>query len=234
MNSEEHKDPSTLPDPRRSWLWGRRLLPTFIAIVVAGVVGVATWGVTRFTKPPQLIGGVLNPPLLAYNFLLKDQSDQPISLESFRGKAVALTFLYTHCPDVCPLIADMMHKTYQKLGDTVKRVAFVAVSVDPRGDTPAAVRAFLATHHVENELTYLTGPFGQLRDVWAHYYVGSDAKEVNPEAVAVGPPSPDLVDHSAIVFIIDRRGEIRAFLPGNFDPEDLATNLRLLTAGKGK
>jgi len=43
----------------------------------------------------------------------------------------------------------------------------------------------------------------QTREVWARYYVGSDAKEVNPEAVRVGPPSPDLVAHSALVYVID-------------------------------
>ena len=212
--------------------WARRKWPVaaLVVLLAAGVAGAATWAVMRYTHPPTLIGAVVTPPIVAPDFQLPDQDGRMVSLASLRGKAVALTFLYTHCPDVCPLIADMMHKTYGRLGGMTTRVAFVAVSVDPRGDTPEAIRAFLATHHVEHELIYLRGTFAQTREVWARYYVGSDAKEVNPEAVRVGPPSPDLVAHSAIVYVIDPKGVIRVILPGNFDPQDLATDLRLLAS----
>ena len=131
MDTKALGDTFTFPDRRsRTWLWGRRLLPTLIAIVVAWVVGVATWGITRSTRPPQLVGALLTPPARAYNLRLRDEAGRIVSLENFRGKVVALTFLYTHCPDVCPLIADKMHKAYQSLGNSAKQVAFIAVSVD--------------------------------------------------------------------------------------------------------
>lgn len=148
---------------------------------------------------------------------------------AWRGKAVALTFLYAHCPDVCPLIADTLHQAFTQLGSTAGRVALVAVSVDPNGDTPAEVRDFLAKHHVEHELTYHRGTFEQLRPVWAHYYVGSDAREINP-AETPSTPRPEQVGHTAIVWLIDPQGKISAFLPGNFDPRDLVTDLRVLAA----
>jgi protein SCO1/2 len=203
-----------------------------LAIVLAAALTlVATWGRSLLPGHPSLAGTVLTPPIPAYDFRLPDQDGRPVSLSSLRGRVVALTFLYTHCPDVCPLIADMLHKAYQRLGaSTAGRVAFVAVSVDPGGDTPEAVRDFLAAHHVDHELTYLRGSFDQLRPVWAHYYVGSDAQEVTPQAAQAAHPRPDQVGHTAIVYVIDPGGKIIEFLPGNFDPQDLATDLRLLAS----
>ncbi len=205
--------------------WGRLIFAAAFAFAIA--IG-ALWTFVRFTAPPPLAGAELTPPTQAYDFRLTDQRGHLVALSDFRGKAVALTFLYVHCPDACPLIAELMRTTYEKLGDAAGRAAFVAVSVDPRGDTPDAVRAFLKAHHVERVLSYLHGSFAQLRPVWGHYYVGSDVQEVNPEAVAASTPPPQLVGHTAVVYVIDPQGRIRAFLPGNFEPQDLVTDLRLL------
>ena len=128
----------------------------------------------------------MTPPIQAPDFRLKDQHGTVVSTSALRGKVVALTSLYTHCPDACPLIADMVHKAYQRLGEGARRVALVAVSVDPRGDTPEAVRTFLATHHVEQELTYLTGSFAELKAVWRSYYIGTEARDFTPRAASKG------------------------------------------------
>ncbi len=216
-------------DHRRP-VWRRRWRTlAVLSLVVAGLLGAAAWGLMKYLNPPHLEGAILTPPVHAYDFRLQDQNGGTVTLSGLRGKPVALTFLYTHCPDVCPLIADNMRLTYQRLGDMAQHVAFVAVSVDPRGDTPAAVREFLATHHVRKEIIFLIGSFIQLRPVWAHYFVGSDAKNASPEAAAAA--AINQVGHTAIVYVIDVKGDIRAFLPGNFDPKDLETDLRLLASG---
>lgn len=155
-------------------------------------------------------------------------------MSALRGKAVVLTFLYTHCPDICPLTAEKFHETYRRLGGTANRVAFVAVSVDPKGDTPEAIRTFLSTHHVNGELSYLTGSFAELKRVWSYYYVTSDAKEASPKTAPGVPVSPDLVGHTSIVYVIDPSGNLRVFLPGNFDPKDLTTDLKILAAEPAK
>ncbi|HYM90362.1 MAG TPA: SCO family protein [bacterium] len=203
----------------------------WIAAGAVLVLAAAAWAVwAHVWVRPSLQGAVLTPPAPTYDFSLRDQDQRLVRLSALRGKAVALTFLYTHCPDICPLIANKMHETYRQLGPTAARVAFLAISVDPNGDTPESVRTFLSSHRVAGELTYLTGSFAELRPVWAHYYIGTDAKEVNPGAESVTPPSPDLVSHSAIVYVLDPRGSLRVFLPGNFNPQDLATDLRILAS----
>jgi cytochrome oxidase Cu insertion factor (SCO1/SenC/PrrC family) len=69
----------------------------------------------------------------------------------------------------------------------------------------------------------------QLRPVWGHYYVGSDAKDFNPAAAAT-TPGADQVGHTAIVYLIDPSGKITLFLPGNLDPNDLVADVRTLAA----
>lgn len=234
MNRAPHVDtpsqvppaaPGQTPDavrPRGRWVWV--VLAAGLAVAVAGA---AAWERTRGGSSSRLRGAVLTPPVQGFDFHLPDQDGRIVSLSDFRGKAVALAFLYTHCPDVCPLEADALHRAYGQLGDVTGRVALVAVSVDPAGDTPAAVRAFLKTHHVQGELTYLRGSFAQLRPVWSRYFVGSDAKEA-ARGNAAASSSPLQVGHTAILYVIDPQGKIEAFLPANFDPQDLVTDLRLL------
>ena len=148
-----------------------------------------------------------------------------MSLAGFRGKVVVLTFLYTHCPDVCPLIAEKLHRTYAQLGILARHVAFIAVSVDPRGDTGPAVRAFLAAHHVRGELEYLTGSPAQLRPIWAQYYIGT--RGLDPEAGAVAATIGNIT-HTALAYVIDPRGQIRVFLSADFTPKALMTDLKIL------
>ncbi|HLW46254.1 MAG TPA: SCO family protein [bacterium] len=193
------------------------------AVALIVVIGAALWGRARFA-PPSLEGAVLTPPVRAYGFQLPDQDGRPVSLAALRGRVVALTFLYTHCPDYCPLIADQINAAHAQLARLGDRVAFVAVSVDPSGDTPEAIRGFLEAHHVRGVLTYLRGTAAQLRPVWAHYFVASDAKD----GVSAGAGGGQGVNHTTIVYIIDPQGLVRVFLPANFDLKDLVTDVRLL------
>jgi len=209
------------------------LLRAAVATLIAAPLAVAAgWAFARYTKPPALAGAVVTPTIPAPDFRLKDQHGATVSMAGLRGKVVALTFLYTHCPDACPLIADMMHKAYRELGTLSQRVALVAVSVDPQGDTPEAVRGFLANHRVDSELAYLTGSFAELKAVWSGYYIGTEARDFAPKTAAKGLQAPQQVGHSALVYVIDPRGEIRAILPSNFDPNDLVIDVRILASGR--
>lgn len=197
----------------------------WVAAALIVVLGAGVWWArARFAAPPPLEGAVLTPPVRAYDFALPDPDGRVVSLAALRGKVVVLTFLYAHCPDECPLIAEQFHTVHAQLGGLGDRVAFMAVSVDPSGDTPDAIREFLDLHHVTGVLTYLRGSAAQLRPVWAHYFVASDAKDgVSPSTAAAQG-----VSHTTIVYVIDPRGQVRLFLPANFDPKDLMTDIRLL------
>jgi protein SCO1 len=187
------------------------------------IVAAALWGRARFGSP-ALAGAVLTPPVRAYNFELRDADGRTVSMAGLRGKVVALTFLYTHCPDYCPLIANQINAVHARLGSAASRVAFVAVSVDPTGDTPETIHAFLRAHQVTGILTYLRGTAAELRPVWAHYFVASDSTD----GASAGSGGGQVISHTTIVYVIDPQGLVRVFLPANFDPKDLAADLRAL------
>lgn len=200
----------------RRWWW----IAAALIVILAG----AGWYARSRLAPPPLQGAVLTPSVGAYDFRLPDAEGRTVSLAALRGKVVVLTFLYAHCPDYCPLVADQIAKVHAQLGPLGDKVAFVAVSVDPSGDTPEAVREFLRAHHVDGVLTYVRGTGAELRPVWAHYFVASDGQDgiSASHAAAVG------VSHTTIVYVIDPQGQVRVFLPANFDANDLLTDVRLL------
>ena len=76
----------------------------------------------------------------APDFALRDQDGTTVSMSSQRGRFTLVTFLYTNCPDVCPLIAEHLNTALRQLGTTRADTRVLAVSVDPKGDTPSAVR----------------------------------------------------------------------------------------------
>src|SRR5690242_16929769 len=89
-------------------------------------------------EAPMSIQTTPAPPIA-----LRDQNGQLVKLRALRGKAVAITFVYTHCVDVCPLLLSALSATKRKLGKDGSRFAVLAVTVDPKRDTPAYVRHWL-------------------------------------------------------------------------------------------
>ena len=86
-----------------------------------------------------------------------------VRMSSRQGGFTLVTFLYTHCPDVCPLIAEHLNTALRRLRQALRRHprSRLAASVDPKGDTPAAVRRFVAVHHLLPQFRYLSGSAAQ-------------------------------------------------------------------------
>lgn len=165
--------------------------------------------------PERLVGTDLGAQP-SPDFTLTDaRSGSAVSLSSLRGSVVALTFLYTKCPDTCPLTAEHFRSAQERLAADAERVRFVAVSVDPLGDTPAAVRDFSASHRLDRNWHYLIGPEGALRNVWSAYGIRQEA-------------SGALVGHTDAIYVIDAKGNARALLHTVDGAEALAKDLRIL------
>jgi protein SCO1 len=151
---------------------------------------------------------------------LRNYQGQPINLASYRGKAVFVTFLYTHCPDVCPLIGSQLHNALARLGVRARVVQLIAVSVDPHGDKPPAVATFLRKHRLIGQMQYLIGSAGELAPVWSAWHVGS-AKDVG---------NPQLVNHSALIYGVSASGKLITIYPANFTPGQIAHDVSPLLA----
>jgi protein SCO1/2 len=162
----------------------------------------------------------MEPPRLAPEISLRNSLGQPVRLSEYRGKAVLVTFIYDHCPDVCPLIVANLHDALTMLGAKAGDVQIVAVSVDPRGDTPATVAAFLSAHEMTGRMQYLIGSRRELAPVWHTWGVGVNAT-----------PDSREVDHSAFIYGIDASGRVRALYPANFKPRWIAHDVPILASG---
>jgi len=153
----------------------------------------------------------------APDFALRDAAGRTVRLADFRGRAVLVTFLYVGCPDVCPLIVGNLHAALERLGSRAGRAHVVAVSVDPQGDTAAAVRAFVRRHDMEGRMTYLVGSQRDLAPVWRAYGVGVQ-----------GPPEARSVGHTAAIYGIGASGRKLVYYPQNFSIDDVAHDIPLL------
>jgi len=159
----------------------------------------------------------------APDFHLTDQNGASVSLASLQGKAVVLTFFFTNCPDACPRTAETFRQAADQLGADADRVAFVAVSLDPEGDTPQAVQDFLSAHRVTDRLLYLTGPRADLEAVWKSY-----AMFVATPLPMPGRDMKNQVNHSDRIILIDASGHQRVNLHTDVSVADLVKDLQLL------
>jgi protein SCO1 len=151
---------------------------------------------------------------------LADARGGTFDTRTLAGKAYLVTFLYTSCPDVCPLIGDEIRQALARLGADGGRVAAVAVSVDPRHDTAAAVRTWLRRHREPPQFHYLIGSERQLAPVWRAWYAAPQ--------IAGSPESA----HTAIVWLVDPQGRLAGKVSAGvaFDPRALAHDVRELLA----
>jgi len=99
-------------------------------------------------------------------------------------------------------------------------VQVVAVSADPKGDTPKTVAAFLAKHQLTGKMRYLIGSRKALEKVWLRW--GIVAK---PD-----PKTPNAVEHSGLVYGIAASGKITTLYPANFKPADIVHDVPILAA----
>lgn len=164
--------------------------------------------------------GAALPPRPAPLIDLHDERGRRVTLEQFRGKAVLVTFLYTRCPDICPLIVGHLRAVQHSLGATARRLQILAVSVDPKGDTPRAARAFLRAHDMTGRMRWLIGTRRQLERTWRAWGV----------AAARDPKDPELVEHSAPLFGIGASGRRLTIYPTSFKRTEIAHDVPLLAA----
>jgi protein SCO1 len=167
---------------------------------------------------PHFVGAVLEHPAAPPDFTLRDQRRRAVHLRALRGKVVLLTFLYTHCPDVCPITAANLNTALRRLGGERPQVVVLAVSVDPAGDTRASVLSFIRQHRLLPQFRYLTGGRTTLARVWRKYNV------------AVVRRSPGDVDHALYTLLVDRNGTARVLFDTKATPSALAHDVRQLLA----
>jgi len=193
-----------------------------VYVVVAGVVVVvllAAWLISGALRPYVFHGTLFQSPEPAPNFTLTSHNGQPVSLSDYRGKAVLLYFGYTTCPDICPTTLAELHRALQQLGSRAKDVQVMMITVDPERDTVPVLAEYMP--HFNADFIGLTGTPEQIAEIATYYGV---AYERSTEESALGY----LVNHTATVMAIDRKGYVRVIFPFNTPAADIAADVDYL------
>lgn len=152
----------------------------------------------------------------APDFTLTSHTGNTVSLGNFRGKVVAVTFIFASCNDTCPLLTDKMGQVEDSLGDRFGRdIVFVSITVDPQRDTPEVLRQYAENFDANPQGWYfLTGAADDIDSVLQRYGVYA-------RKTATGD-----FDHTFLTSLIDPEGNLRVqYLGYRFDPEEFRHDL---------
>jgi protein SCO1 len=156
---------------------------------------------------PELQGHIPMPPkkgeigrretnIAAPSFTLIDQADKKFIFEPASGKVVLVTFVYTSCPDVCPLFSANF-AAIQRALDMAKREDYLllSISTDPKRDTPAKLKAYAEAFKADvTRWRFLTGSQKDLAKVWKTF------------GVNVKDHGNGQIQHTNLTTLIDAKG----------------------------
>jgi len=158
------------------------------------------------SAPPQsAIGGP---------FQLTSHAGGQVSEKDLLGRPFLIFFGYTHCPDVCHTTLFEMSETLRALGPDAK-VGGLFVTVDPERDTPEVLKDYLA--NFDSRIIGLTGPRPQLEPMLRAYRIYSKR--------APGKDDDYAVDHTTVVYLMDKNGRFVATFNVGRKPEEAAKDL---------
>lgn len=183
--------------------WRRHYANWFGGITIASIsLGVFVyWGSpgkdsdTSFPFPGQRIRTAIIPPSIQ----LVDQKGNPFDLEDLKGDVVVITGVYALCYSTCPQILVRLGALYNDLDPADReRVKFVALTLNPEGETTELMNAFVTGYGFEYpQFRYLNGDPDHMRELLKQLQFSSF---VNPET--------GLIDHVNLFLLLDRNGEI--------------------------
>lgn len=193
---------------RKSWL----ALLLVVAVVLAGCGPAYSFHGTPY-----------NPVIPAPALEGLQEGNIPFKLKDLPQKAKLVFFGYTACPDVCPLTLANIKSVYDQLPPYMQQdVAAVFVSVDPERDTPERLGTYV---HSFNPAFYgVQVPPAALETVEKEYGVYAQKRQVDPNESAAGY----LVDHTAVIFLVDSDDNLRAIYPSDAPAADIAADVKHL------
>lgn len=225
-DTEQQAGATTLrPGPWEKGKPRRRLRRSTVLLVVAVVLGgfafatVFAFAVSKLShkstaasnvpRPSGIPAGVSTslayqmqlstvPTRVAPDFTLTDQNGHQVTMAALRGKTVVLTFMDSHCTDICPLVAREFLDARHDLGAAGKNVVFVAVNVNPYHHGISDVASFTNKMRLGSipSWHFVTGTVPALRKVWKDYLI----------YVKTGGPNVD-VQHTSLIYFINPKGQ---------------------------
>lgn len=142
------------------------------------------------------------------NASLVAETGRPVQLDAMKGHVTVYDFIFTNCTGSCPMMTAAMRRITQKIAKDAP-VRFVSISVDPKRDTPAALRAYAAKVRNDPRWTFLTGDGRTITDL--------SEKGFKLAAAGAVPEGAEPLLHSSKFAIADKDGVIRAYVGSGDD-----------------
>jgi protein SCO1/2 len=140
------------------------------------------------------------PPALS----LVDQHGRTVTLESFTGRPVLVTFAFAHCESVCPVVVSDVSAAAARLVD--ENPAVLVMTLDPWRDTPSRLPAILQGWRLTGDARVLSGEPMAVERVLNAWRIPRIRNQKTGD-----------VSHPSLVYVIDRDGRIAYALPGGAD-----------------
>lgn len=171
-------------------------------------------------SPPAVAfqGRDISGSLTLQDFTLTDHNGQPRKLSEFRGKAVAVYFGYTHCPDVCPTTLAELAQSMRELGPQADQVQVLFITIDPARDTQALLKSYAPAF--DPRFIGLTGSPAQIASVAGQFRALYRRQD--------GANGDYTMDHSAGAYLLDRDGKLRVEVPYGSGAATFTHDLRAL------
>jgi protein SCO1/2 len=187
-----------------------------LLVLGAFVAGLVLFSAVIFIVTGRTPSPIALPSAIGGPFKLVDQNDKPITEQDLKGKPFLVFFGFTHCPEVCPTTLFEVSEIFRALGPDADKTAGLFISVDPERDTPAVMKDYLS--NFDPHLQGLTGTLEQIAataKAYRAYY-----KKVPLDSGGY------TMDHTALVYLMDKQGHFVAPFNVKRKPEDAAAALR--------
>ncbi|MEW6452902.1 MAG: SCO family protein [Pseudomonadota bacterium] len=185
------------------------------------VLGAFITGLVLFSTVVFIITGrtptpIAGPSAIGGAFQLVDQNSKPITDKDIKGYPTLVFFGFTNCPDICPTTLFEVSEIMRSLGKDADKVKALFVSVDPERDTPEKMKDYLSSFD-----PHLVGVTGDVASITAM----GKAYRVYFKKVPLDGGSYTM-DHTAIVYLMDKDGRFVAPFNMKRRPEEAAADLR--------
>lgn len=184
----------------------------FASLTVIVLTGLFLWAGEYFSE--DLAGRENGRVPIGGDFALQDVEGKGVTNDDLQGKYRLVYFGYTFCPDICPTSLQAMSQATESLKDVPLVPLFI--SVDPERDTPEQLKLYSENFP---GVVALTGSPEQLKEaakVYRIYYKKAESEEA----------SDYLIDHTSLIYLMDREGRYRAHFPHTISGKELAEGVR--------
>ncbi|MFO7847758.1 MAG: SCO family protein [Balneolaceae bacterium] len=196
----------------------------YLILIITGVLGFAASGCDRLSVKQAVAGE-------DKEWELTDQNGETIQFPNrYLGKVMLVGYVYTHCPDICPMITYNMRDIQRELPDE-QDFMLVSISFDPERDSPEILNEYATNYKLDQEnWRFLTGKTNVVDDLLE--VLDIQTLKTPTQFTDSGKPQY-FIDHSDRVTLIDRNGNIRnTYVGSEMDQEQIVSDIhKLLTEG---